>query len=143
MKPEQIFACAVIFVLVISCYVPTPDYVGSWVDSTTVTGTTITIVLKTDTFTITIDTENPKPPAPYRRVVTGSLKSDGSTLIATIKGVKNDGVALDDPSLQALFALIGGDTHTATYSIEGDTMTLSGFLLVLLTGQTHLTLIRL
>ena len=140
---KQIFVWVIIFFLVISCHVPTPDYVGSWVDSSTVPGTTITVVLKADNFTITIDTENPKPPAPYRRVVTGSLKSDGSTLIATIKGVKNDGVALDDPSLQALFALIGGDTHNATYSIEGDTMTLSGFLLMLLTGQTHLTLIRL
>ncbi len=143
MSPKQIFVWAIILFLVISCHIPTPDYVGSWLDSTTVPGTTITIVLKADTFTITIDIENPKPTEPYRRVVTGSLKSEGSTLTATIKGVTNDGVEVDEHLLQAILALIGGDTHTATYSIEEDTMTLSGDLLERLTGQDYLTLIRL
>jgi hypothetical protein len=142
MKPKQIYICIWIFGLISSCDLSTPDYVGTWVDKSTVSGTTITVELEADEFTLTIDTENPTPPTPHRRVVTGTLTVKGNTMAATITGIIEDGKKLDDALLQAIFALIGGDTHNATYSIVGDTMILSGQLLIQLTGQTLLTLTR-
>jgi hypothetical protein len=125
-----------------SCDLSTPDYVGTWIDNSTVPGKTITAELEADEFTLTIDTENPMPLEPHIRIVTGTLSVRGNTMTATITGIIDDGNELDDALLQAIFALIGGDTHNALYSIDGDTMILSGQLLILLTGQTDLTLIR-
>ncbi len=144
MKPKQIIIFVTILVLISSCDLSTPDYVGTWVGKSTdpVTVRIITIELEADEFTLTIDTENPKPSEPYKRVVAGNLSVKANTMTATITSIVDDGKKLDDALLQALFALIGGDTHKATYSINGDTMILSGQLLILLTGQTNLTLTR-
>ena len=53
-----------------------------------------------------------------------------------------DGVELSKPALAAVLSLLGGDTHTATYSIDEDIMTFTMPLLEDLTGYSQLTAVR-
>ena len=67
MKFGQIFVFLAVFVFAISCTL-TPDYVGTWVDDSTIPGTVVTADFKTESFILTIDKIDPESYQLYSRV---------------------------------------------------------------------------
>jgi hypothetical protein len=134
MKKISLLLACLLALLWVACDVNPPDYIGVWVDSTTLAAglTTVTFDLSADEGTITID-----KPVGDDVEVNGTLEKTNSTLTATITQVTVGAVVYTGPALDAfLFALTPSLTtvNTFTYSVVGDTLTITGDLIDALTG---------
>ena len=141
MKKRWLFV-AIPFVLVVllgSCSLfGKPDYVGTWTATigTAPAQSTVTMEFDKTTFSVTVDT----PIDDY--VITGDLAEaeTADTLDATIVAISKNGTALTAAEITGFLAL---NTLTAaqtlTYVVTGESITVSGALLLVLTGATSIT----
>ena len=140
MKKISLLLACLLALLVTACPVIPPDYVGLWVDSTTLLGlgTTVTFNLSADEGTITIVSPVPANDP----VFTANLVQDGTTLTATITALSVGGAAVPDALVDGALALkgIASRTQSFTYSVVGDTLTITGTLILALTGSLTNTL---
>ncbi len=127
-----------------------PQWMGTWVDDTTVPYVTITFDLGEDEGTLTVDNENPDAKT-MKTIVKGSLKGDEDTLTATISSIyaetqlNPDGFTLTGALLEAYVTTeppdglgLPGLTNSVSYRIESEIMTLNGeFISVLTEGQSN------
>lgn len=132
MKKLALFLLCMIGLLLAGCEL-TPDYVGIWVDATTLAlaGTVVTFDLEADAATITIDNVGDDV------VVVGTLEKSGSTLTATITQITVGTTVYSGTALDLfLAAMIPPLTrvNTFTYSVVGDTLTITGDLILALTA---------
>ena len=132
-----VFVPFIVVVLFMSCDLfGTPDYVGTW--TATVGTTSITMEFAKRTFSVTIDATDPV--AQY--VISGELDESAAAggLDATITAVTLNGVVLDAAMTAAFFAqyTLTAD-QTFTYTVTGESITVSGDLLFALTGASSIT----
>lgn len=122
-----------------------PQWVGIWVDDETVPNVTITFDLGKDEGTVTVENSGSEAYA-WLTIVTGSLDGDEDTLIATIRSIYQENN--DNPTGTTLtgFMLLvyattpppdglglAGLENSVSYSIVGDTITLKGELITVIT----------
>ncbi len=117
-------------------------YIGTWTAtaSTAAGPAPITIVFDKKTFTVTIEAADQSGPLVY--VIAGDCAestTDGS-LVATITGISENGVAKDASTRAAFLAAweLTAD-QTFTYTVIGDSMTIGGEMLTALTGAPSIT----
>lgn len=132
-----------------TCNLFDPPWAGVWVDDTTVDKVVITFDLEKWKGTVTVEDNNDNP-APYAwlTIVKGDLDGDEDTMIATIRSIyqKNQDYpdGFDEPLVYPwLLAIITADPpegfglpgleNAVSYTIEGDTLTLTGQLILVLT----------
>jgi hypothetical protein len=141
MKKIALLALCFIALAVVGCKEEPPDYVGVWVDATTLAlaGTTVTFDLDADAATLTIDNTLADDV-----VVVGSLEQTNSTTLTTTITQMTVGVGppLTGAALEAaLFATYGlTPVNTFTYSVAGNTMTITSALILALTNNFTNTL---
>lgn len=124
-----------ISIVVSSCFLFALDYVGTWIDSTTVPDTTIILEFEKDMFTVTVDLPEPDPDT----VATGTLESDGDTLTVTLISLDYFGTVYTGAELETILKNLlnlPGPVNSVTYSISENTMTISGELILTLTKTT-------
>lgn len=112
----------------------TPDYIGTWT-ATAASGAVVTMEFEEAAFTVTIVSTS-------TYVITGDLAESATAgeLEATITGISQNGTALDAATMAATLTQLGLTAdQTFTYSVDAETMTISGALLLALTGATSLT----
>ena len=127
-----VLACLIGLALV-GCYEASPpDFLGVW--SGTLITVPVTLDLTESTFAITAELSDQD--ADTEIMLTGDLTYTADTLTATIEGIAQDGIELDDPAMAAFLTAyeIAEDTQVFTYVVEETTMTLWGDLLSALTG---------
>jgi hypothetical protein len=130
MKKALFLVACLAALLWVACEEEIPDYVGVWVDSTTLSigPVPVTFDLSADEGTITID----KPGTTEDIVFTANLAQDGSTLTATITALSVGGTAVPDGLIDATLVglgVTGGRTQSFTYDVTGDTLTITGDLI--------------
>ena len=145
-----------VILLLSTCEQFDPQWMGTWVDDTTVPDTVIT--LDFDKWEGTVTVENNDPAATIRlTVVEGSLNGDKDTILATITSLYQkygDGseILLTDPNLIFGYVVTPPDPDCPTclglewpcsvsYHIEGETITLTGPLVSVLTDGVSDTLV--
>jgi hypothetical protein len=146
--PSLAFLASLLFS---TCDTFDPQWAGVWVDKTTVDNVVITLDLEKWKGTVTVEDNNINPP-PYAwlRIVKGDLDGDEDTLIATIRSIdqkdQNHPDGFDEPLVYPfLLAFVKADPpdglglpgleNAVSYTIEGDTLTLTGQLILVLTGE--------
>jgi hypothetical protein len=135
MKKMSLLLACLLALLFTACPVIPPDYVGVWVDSTTLalTSCIVTFDLSADEGTITIDNVGTVQDI----VFTATLAQDGGTLTATITALSIGGTPIADAGIDAALiglGVTGGRTQSFTYDVTGDTLTISGQLIADLTA---------
>jgi hypothetical protein len=135
MIKKWLLVLVVVAALCMSCSLfGTPDYVGTW-SATLASGAVVTMVFEETTFSVTVvgtDTY----------VITGDLAESTTEgdLDATITGVSQAGTALSAAQMTAFLAANSlTAAQTFTVSVTGESMTISGALLLALTGATSIT----
>jgi hypothetical protein len=130
MKKFALLLFCLLVLSMIGCETEPPDYVGVWVDSDTLAAdfTKVTFDLKSDEGTITIEPPSPAPAT----VITGTLEKSGSTLTATITAISVGGAPQDVDIYLGLLLLTRENTFT--YSVSGNTLTITGALIAALTA---------
>jgi len=141
---------AIILSLLLStCAQFDPQWIGTWVDDKTVEYVTITLDLGEDEGTLTVDNAAPDAKT-TKSIIKGSLKGDEDTLTATISSIYAEtnenlnGFTMTGALLEAYVTTeppdglgLPGLTNSVSYRIEGNTMTLTGQLIIVLTeGQS-------
>ena len=142
-----------VILLLSTCEQFDPHWMGTWVDDSPVPFVVITLVLDEWEGTVTVENSDPdhEPKDAKRTVVKGSLDGDENTLIATITSIYEeywDGTdrLVTDPIVIYLYVTMPPTTPpdppgglglqwpcSASYVIEGDTITLIGQLILALT----------
>jgi len=134
-----------------------PPWAGVWVDEKTVNKVEITFDLEKWEGTVTVVNNNDNPP-PYAwlTIVKGDLDGDEDTMIATIRSIdqKNQDYpdGFDEPLVYPfLLAYVTADPpdglglpgleNAVSYTIEGDELTLTGQLILVLTENEADTLV--
>ena len=146
MKKFALLLLCLLALLFVSCEEEPAAYVGVWEDSTTLSAafTVVTFDLGADEGTITIDYQPPNPKADSDVVITGTLSSSGSTLTATITAISVGGLPLTpDAAIDAFLAGLTppqGRVNDFTWSVSGNTLTISGDLISALTSGVFSTL---
>jgi hypothetical protein len=151
MRRYRFVLLAIILSLLLStCAQFDPQWMGTWVDDTTVRYVTITLDLGEDEGTLTVDNENLDAKT-MKSIIKGTLEGDEDTLTATISSIyaetklNQDGITLTGALLEAYVTTepddgglgLPGLTNSVSYHIEGNTMTLKGELISVLTeGQS-------
>ena len=142
--------------LLSTCDIFDPQWAGVWVDDTTVDNVVITFDLEKWEGTVTVENNNDIPP-PYAwlTIVKGDLDGDEDTLIATIRSIdqKNQDYpeGFDEPLVYPFLLAyvktappgglgLPGLENSVSYSIEGDTITITGQLILVLTNNESDTL---
>jgi hypothetical protein len=118
----------------------TPDYIGTW-KATLSTGPVVTMVFEETTFSVTVVTVDATA-TPVTYVITGDLAESATAgeLEATITGISQNGTALDAATMAGFLAQLGlSADQTFTYSVDAETITISGALLLALTQATSIT----
>ena len=128
-----IFTILILIALLISCETTNPQWIGIWVDDTSLPLATITLDFNRAAGTVTLDNSDPEAEA-WLTIITGSLGGDENTLTATISSIYQesnsnpDGITLKGPLLEAYLLTLGlpGLSNSVSYSIvtQGDTITL-------------------
>ena len=140
MKKKLLYVLSgLIIISAASCFLFTPDYVGTWVDSTTVPGTTITLEFERDEFVVTVDFPEPHPDT----VARGTLERNRDTLTATLISLDHRGQVYTGAALETVLInllKLPGTENSVTYSISGDTLTITGELILILTEKESDTL---
>jgi hypothetical protein len=133
-----------------------PQWAGIWVDNKTVDNVVITLEFEKWKGTVTVENDNDSPP-PYAwlTVVRGGLDGDEDTLIATIRSIdqKNQDYpdGFDEPLTGILLMVyvttdppdglgLPGLDNAVSYTIEGNTLKLTGQLILVLTENVSDTL---
>ena len=143
MKKKWLFVVVpfIVVVLLGSCSLFAPDYVGTW--TATVGEASITMEFTKTAFSVTIDTIDSDTGAPQKHQVSGDLAESATAgeLDAYITAVILDDFVLDAALMEALFFAPNNLTadQTFTYSVDAETMTISGALLLALTQATSIT----
>ncbi len=136
MKKKLLYVLSgLIIISAASCFLFTPDYVGTWVDSTTVPGTTITLEFERDEFLVTVDLPELDPDT----VAQGTLEKNRDTLTATLISLDYYGQEYTGALLETVLINIlelPGPVNSVTYSVSGDTMTIQGELILKLTKES-------
>ena len=132
-KISLLLAC-LLALLWVACEEEIPDYVGTWVDSTTLVAvaTTVTFDLSAEAGNIFID----KPVGDDVEVI-GILENDGSTLTATITQITVGSTVYTGALLDGFLALLTPPlttVNTFTYGVAGNTLTITGNLISALTA---------
>ena len=141
-----VFVPFIVVVLFMACDLfGSPDYVGMW--TATVGEASITMEFTKTTFSVTIDTIDPIVEEPVEYVLSGDLAESATAggLDATITAVALNGSVLDAAMMAGFLAMFNLTAdQTFTYAVTGDSITVSGDLLLALTeGETStITAIR-
>jgi hypothetical protein len=136
-----------------------PQWAGIWVDNTTVPNVVITLDFSKWEGTLTVDNSDPPENGVQLTVVQGDLDGDENTLLAEITSIYqkyNDSeeteVTITHPVTIYVFVITPPDPVdcpgclgiewpcSASYKIQGDTITLTGDLIVALTDGVSDTL---
>lgn len=132
MKRILLLLVCVAALLWVACEEEAPDYVGTWEDDTTLAAaaTTVTFDLDADEGTILIDKT-----VGDDILIEGNLDKSGSTLTATITQITvGSNPPLTGAGLDAYLVGLGLTTaNDFTYSVAGDTLTITGDLIFALT----------
>ena len=132
---KRIALTLIILPFILSCESLVPAYEGSWVDSTSIPGWTVTLEFQLGEFSITVETYDPIRELTVSTVTSGVIRASSTTMIATITGQSFEDIELSDPELHAYLAFIGGNEYSASYDVEGDTLTISGDLITAVLNQ--------
>lgn len=126
-----------------ACNMFDPQWIGIWVDDSD-ENVTVELNFSKDEGTVTVD--NTAPEARFAlMIVKGPLDGDEDTMTATITylyALQNDPpnppivIEEDNPTkIEWILATLGiGRTNSCSYSIDGDTMTVTGHLVEVLTS---------
>jgi hypothetical protein len=144
MRRYRFVLLAIILSLLLStCAQFDPQWMGTWVDDTTVSMVTITLDFSEDYGTIIVDNEDPTAKT-KKTIVKGTLTGDEYTLTATVTYIyleSNTSPPIifesDEPySIEAYLITLGLDglKNSASYRIENNTITLKGKIISVLTG---------
>jgi len=133
--------------LLTTCNMFDPQWMGVWVDATTVDQVTVTLDLGKDEGTVTVVNTDPDAETSLT-IVEGSLEGDEDTITATITYLyakRNDSpepFETDNPAfIEAYMRTLGvARTNSCSYTIEGNTFTIWGPLISVLTENVSDTL---
>ncbi|MBA7572797.1 hypothetical protein ES708_14583 [subsurface metagenome] len=142
----QLLAIIVLFVFS-ACDTFDPQWIGIWVDDSTVENVKVILDLGKDEGTVRVENSDPTAEISLT-IVDGSLEGDEDTITATITYLyaeENDPPAVFETKnramIEAYLRTLGvGRTNSCSYTIEGDTLTITGQLILVLTTNESDTL---
>jgi hypothetical protein len=152
-----LFLIILAVLLLSTCEEFDPQWAGVWVDDTTVPKVVITLDFNKWSGSLTVENNNPTADAKLT-IVEGSLDGDENTLIARITSIYQeywdgrDPVLMTDQNIIILYVTLPPDPGScpgclgikwpcsAVYNIVGDTITLTGDIILALTENVSNTL---
>jgi len=157
MRRISLLFLVILAILVLStCEEFDPQWAGKWV--ATVDTAVITLDLGKWEGTLTVENSDPPPEGATLTIVEGELDGDENTIIAEITSIYREfqdypDETIDNPFFIILYITCPPDPNefpgclgldypcSASYTIEGDTITLTGDLILALTNKATNTLI--
>jgi hypothetical protein len=147
-RPRLVLLASLVVCILSACNMFDPQWMGVWVDDSTVLDVKVTLDLGKDEGTVTVVNSDPSADTALT-IVEGSLDGDEDTITATITYLYAE--SNDDPPkvletessaiIEAYMRTLGvARTNSCSYAIEGNIFTIRGPLIRVLTVNVSDTL---